>query len=155
MADSTIKIDTKALDDLIRIVGKAPDIKARIGILGKTNSRSDGSSNAQIGAAHEFGSPTRNLPQRSFIRVPLSTKLNNKIEHSQIYQELLIDKSIKEKSLVPLMEAVAVMGEAIVKESFLEQGPGWDATKKHTGTGMILDDTGQLKNSITSEVKGK
>ena len=65
-----IEYKDKGLDALIAALkGKLP--VARVGVLGNNNARQGGETNAAIGLDHEFGRPDKNLPMRSWLRVPL------------------------------------------------------------------------------------
>lgn len=165
MDDNTVQLNTKALDDLIRVFkGEMP--VARVGILGQGNARTmqvqnaSGkfdtvtSSNAEIGAAHEYG--TSKMPQRSFLRMPLMEKLNGEIEKSGGYKDETIKEVIRNRSIKPYMQKIAALAEAIVLDAFNTNGFGKWAPHKPgytNNTGQILVDTQQLHNSISSEVK--
>jgi len=143
------------LNDFIKAMKKPPT--ARVGILGSKNVRSGKSkSNATIGAAHEFG--TKDMPQRSFLRIPISENLNKYLEASGAFNKALLAQVMKEKSFVPWMKKVAAVAEKIVLEAFDSSGFGkWPQLKPQTmakkTNQQILVETGQLRNSITSEVK--
>lgn len=154
MSDDTT-IETKGLDQILKALKIKPPV-ARIGILGAANARSGkGTSNATIGAAHEFG--TSKLPMRSFLRVPLSERLQKAMESSGALDSDTLKNVIKEGSVLPWITKVAILAENIVLDAFDTGGFGKWAAWKNPGytnnTGMILVDTQQLRNSITYEVK--
>lgn len=151
-------INVQGLEDLIRVMSaKAP--VARIGVLGDKSARdaSKGGklnpTNAEIGAAHEFG--TEKLPQRSFLRVPISEHLEKKMEEAGAFDADVLSDAIKSKTLVPYMKKIAVLGESIVQEAFDTGGFGkWpesDMTRKKNHQTLV--ETKQLRDSITSEVR--
>jgi hypothetical protein len=147
-----IVLDTKALDAFVKsLTGELPKIK--IGILGAKDARDDDGSNASIGYKHEFGA--EGMPQRSFLRMPLTTQLDSKIESSAEFTESKLREIIRTKSILPWVQTIATLAEQTVLEAFASGGFGkW---KKHAkgyenNTGMILVDTTQLRESITSEV---
>lgn len=152
MAD-TIEVDLKGLDQLIKsLKGKLPVV--RIGILGNGQSRQGTTSNAAIGAAHEFG--TSKLPIRSWLRVPLMDNLNKYLEKSGLFKDDLLKQFIKAGSIIPIMQKIAVVAENVVADGFGSNGFGkWAPWKGNyqSNSGNILDDTGQLKRSVTSDVK--
>lgn len=128
---------------------------AKVGIL-KSNSRDDGFGNAELGAVHEFGSYSKNIPARSFLRVPL---MNNGKK---------IIKSVEEKATEAFVNGdpkkayrlLGIAGEGIVQNAFETSGNGnWAPLKKSTiarkGSSMPLIDSGQLRRSISSEVSIK
>ncbi len=121
---------------------------AKIGILQEDTGRKGEkyTTNADIGAIHEFGSPSNNIPQRSFLRVPLADKM-----------QVEIDKLAKQKdvSLKDLTYKLGAIGKAVVQGAFMTTGYGqWAPSKRTIGklNGNTLVDTGQLRDSINFEV---
>lgn len=164
MADK-VTINLTGLDAIAKAFkGKLPII--RVGILGNDarsmqvqgkdgNFTTQVSSNATIGAAHEFGTST--MPQRSFLRMPLQTKLDKAIEKSDMKKTEYLNEVIKTKSIRVFMGKIAVLAKAVIKEAFLTGGFGkwakWKNPKYTNNTGQILVNTQQLRDSISSEVK--
>lgn len=150
--DDTIEFNDDNLEKLQRILGnKLPT--AQVGILGGS-SRSDGLTNAEVGAAHEFG--TSRLPQRSFLRMPLIDKLNNELDKSGAFTDDVLKEVLKSGSAIAWMTKIAAVGESVVLQAFSSGGFGkWvpHASGYENNTGQILVDTTQLRNSITSRVK--
>lgn len=152
--DNDVQLNTDVMDKLIRAFGAQMPV-ARIGILGKAAARTDGvKTNAEVGAAHEFG--TSAVPRRSFLRLPLTMKLNEEIERAGGYDNTALAQVIKDRSIKTWMKKVAALAERIVLEAFATDGfgqwPRWKAAYK-SKTGSMLQDTTQLRNSISSEVK--
>lgn len=148
MNEETIQIDTRGLDKLIRSLKlKAP--VARVGILGG-KVRKEGNSNAEIGSFHEFG--TDKLPVRSFLRVPISDKLEVKMEESGSFE---VENIVNQGSLLNWTKEISVLAEGIVLEAFGSGGFGkWKPSEmKYKKNHQTLVETQQLRNSITSEVK--
>lgn len=153
MADDETTLEVKGLERLLKAIKARPPV-ARIGILGTNNMRAGGgSSNAEIGAAHEFG--TDKLPQRSFLRVPLSENLTKKIESSGALDKDTMNEVIKTKSVVPWLKKIMALAESIVAEAFATGGFGkWPPSDMtHKTNQQTLVETTQLRDSITSEVK--
>lgn len=127
----------------------------RVGILGEKAQRQNGDThktNAEIGAIHELGL-VAGIPQRSFLKMPLETKLFDKIssEKEDYYLALKNDKLRK------WFEAVGIWCEEIIDNAFLSGGFGsWAPNSPITitikGSSKPLIDTGQLRASITSKV---
>ena len=153
-----VKSDFTTLNRIIAKLTEGNGMGVKVGILSKTNARTDsaGESNASVGLQHEFGSYSKNIPQRSFIRMPLKKR------------EKEIIKEIKEKmpqyllsGIKPFLEKVGMMAERQIGEAFRTGGFGtWQplspVTVARKGSSGILIDTGQLQRSITSQVvKGK
>lgn len=134
-------IDTKKLDQVIKSLKQTGSVK--VGILGDSR-------NATIGACHEFG--TSKMAQRSFLRMPLSEKLNGKLQLT----DSMIDKMRDANSVAPWLEEIGITAVGVVLEAFDTGGYGqWAAWKNknyENNTGMILVDTTQLRDSVTYEV---
>lgn len=146
--------NVKGLDQLLKALKATPPV-VRIGVLGG-GARSDGSSNATVGAAHEFG--THTLPARSFLRVPISENLADRMESAGAFDKDVLADVIASGTIRPWMQKVAILAEGIVAEAFDTGGFGkWPALKAKTlgrkKVQQILVETGQLRNSISSEVK--
>ena len=150
------QINLDGLEQFAKAVKVSNPPHARIGILAKTNGRDDnGAGNATIGAAHEYGVPSRNLPARSFLRMPLTSELPAKLENAKIFSEDDFNEVLKTGTLVPWLKKIAVLATATVKEAFATNGFGrWAPWRPgyENNTGDILVDTGQLRDSITEEV---
>lgn len=150
---SDVTLDIKNLEQLLKALkGKIPI--ARVGILGDKNPRTGGGAgNATIGAAHEFGTST--LPERSFLRVPISDQLSKRLESSGAFDKDVLAEVIKLGNITPWLKKVAVLAEGIVADAFDSGGFGkWppsDMRRKQNQQTLI--ETQQLRNSITSEVK--
>lgn len=157
--DESFTLELKGLNQLLKALRKSPPI-VRIGVLGsgarsaKGNGGGKTPTNAEVGAVHEFGAPGRNIPQRSFLRVPLTDNLNKELEKSGLLDKHSLAAVIKSGTMVPWMEAVAICAEAVVDDAFGYEGPGWAAWKPgYTNQGgSILTDSGQLREAITSRV---
>jgi hypothetical protein len=158
--DSDTTLNVEGLDKLLKAL-KSDMPTARVGILGEKNTRSSkgGSAptNAEIGAAHEFGAPARGLPQRSFLRVPLSENLQKKMESSGALDQDVMKAVLKQGTVIPWLKKIAVLAEGIVSEAFDTGGfgkwPKWKSPNYSNNANQLLVDTAQLRNSITSEVK--
>ena len=72
--DGKVNLDLSGVHELMGRISKSK--KVRVGILGEGDKRDDdsGLGNAGIGLVQEMGSVTRNIPPRSFIRMPLEQK---------------------------------------------------------------------------------
>lgn len=148
--------DTKGLDKLLKALkGTQPYVK--VGILGSKSSRGGGTTNAEIGAAHEFGTST--IPQRSFIRMPISEVLQKRLETSGAFDKDAMAKVLRTGSVLAWVEKLAVLAESVIGEAFDSAGFGrWPALDPKTMAAkkveQILVETQQLRNSISSEVVG-
>jgi phage gpG-like protein len=114
----------------------------------------DASTNAAIGAIHEFGVPGK-MPQRSFLRMPITEQLQKELESHGAFGPEELKKVVKEGSTVPWLHRIAVVAEKIVGDAFATGGFGkWrPSDMKYKTVHQTLVETQQLRNSITSEVK--
>lgn len=169
-------LDTMGLDQLIKAL-KAKMVTAKVGILGAKAIRNDtpvdkgravnatkgkapkgkfnASTNAALGAIHEFGGPT--MPQRSFLRVPIADNLQKEMEASGAFDPDALREVVKEGSLTPWVQRIAILAESIVGKAFATGGfgkwPAWKNPQYTNRDNRLLVDSGQLRDSITSEVK--
>lgn len=150
--NDVVELKTPGLDKLIRALNARPP-SARVGILGNNSARSGRTTNATVGAAHEFG--TSVLPQRSFLRVPISEHLESYLKKSGALNKETFKEVIASGTVTPWMEKVAIVAESIVLDAFDSGGFGkWKSSNMdHKKNKQTLVETGQLRNSITSEVK--
>lgn len=144
--DSGLKALIKAFS------GKLP--QARVGILGDHSARKAGEeNNATIGLKHEFGADK--MPQRSFLRIPLIDNMQKALDNSGGISEETLKKVIASSSVVPIINVIAINAENVVYAGFDTEGFGkwvaWSPGYK-SATGKILQDTRQLKWSITWDV---
>lgn len=189
-----VKKDLAKLRALQAALGKAKSARVRVGCLGNEAERTDedwnkeGINNPTLGMWHEFGTkqsvtvgrdkwghPMRRvsgpLPPRSFLRMPLMTRLPGQIDKigRKVWQEFILKHSI-EKAL----DNLGALGVGIVRSAFATGGFGqwapvstryakWKETRmrlKHPGgknfIGPIQQATlilsAQLRNSINHAV---
>lgn len=153
-----VTLTTPGLDKLLKALKAKPPV-ARVGILGDKGQRTTKSdeknlpTNAEIGAAHEFG--TTKLPMRSFLRVPISDNLGKEMEKSGMLDKNALNEVVQSGSLLPWMQKVAIIAEGCVADAFDTGGNGkWKPSDmKYKENQQTLVETQQLRNSITSEVK--
>jgi phage gpG-like protein len=151
MSTLQVKGDFSKLENLIKKL-KTP-YYCDVGILGEA-SYEDGATIAGIGAVHELGSISGNIPQRSFIVMPIETK------QADIAKKLdsKWEGKLESQDIRGLFIEMGILCEAAIQEAFDTKGFGsWkpieEATKKRKkGSDAILIDKGILSNSITSEV---
>jgi len=147
--------DLKKLNKVVAALVRVNQLAVKVGILSAKNSRSGAGSNASIGAVHEFGSYSKNIPQRSFIKMPLQKKSGELIKQIQEIGAELVAGDI-----TPVLKKIGAAAEAVIGEAFASGGFGtWDpiapTTEKRKGSDAILIETSQLQRSITSAVVKK
>lgn len=165
-----VKMNFK-LDGLEKFAGQMEAAKkytVKVGILGKTNQRSDADrsadeisknmSNADIGAVHEFGSISEHIPRRSFLRDPFIEKRK---DFSQKIEQLVAKHLTSDpQSIKKIFDLIGAYATSIVLKAFATGGFGkWKPLKQQTidrkGSSKILVDTSQLRRSITWKVESK
>lgn len=146
----------KSAKDILLQMNKIKSKEVAVGIpKGKDKLNQEGNSVAKIGLLHEFGSISKGIPSRSFLRLPFM-KERRKID-GLLRSELI--KILNGKQSVDRgLNRVGAFTAGISKKSFTNQGYGqWAALKQSTkdakGSSKILIDKGTLRQSITWTVR--
>ena len=151
--EDEVRFDIKKLENFEKVLKKK--YIAKVGIL-KNSAHSSGMGNAEIGAVHEFGSYTKKIPARSFLRGPLMSHGKEIVkEVAEQAMQAFVDGEPKKAYAV-----LGIAGENIVQKAFETSGfgkwaPNKPATIARKGSAQPLVDTSQLRRSITSEVGTK
>lgn len=127
----------------------------RLGVIGQKVYRKDaGPTNAEIGAKHELG--LDGMPMRSWLRIPIIDELQKYLEKAGAFTKQSVKRVIKEGSIKPWLERVMITAERVVADGFGSGGFGkWKPSDMtHKKNHQTLVETQQLRNSVTSEVKG-
>lgn len=158
--------------DGFKIIEKSlkDNYKTRVGILGSNAKQMQGDMTmADIGAVQEFGSHSMNIPKRSFLRMPLETKIWDWVKKNSANYYEMMKKSMLRKWYIALgLGAEEIIDEAFNTKGFgnwAENAPitvhgGWMRNPingalievKGKGSSAPLIDTGALKRSISSKV---
>lgn len=153
MNDDPVELNIKGLNKLISMLKN--DAFVKVGILGDKDSRDEGS-NASIGARHEFGDPTHNLPIRSFLRMPITEKIESELKAAGGFDEQTLKRVMKVGSPEEFLNKIGAIAVSCVQDAFDSGGfgkwPPWSNPNYKNNTGMLLVNTQQLRNSITWEV---
>ena len=160
--DVDFDFKTEGIDRLLDLPQNTPF--AKVGVLSSTNSRNpkkgetDVGTNVAIGMKHEFGSLTENIPQRSFLRMPLNKKRKKLLD--SVKGKKTVDEIVSQLGLVGAVERLGVAAEGIVQDAFKTRGfgswaPNAPSTVKSKGSNAPLIDTKQLSDSIVSQVVSK
>lgn len=154
---STVQLNFN-LNGLETLKNNAKDSSyVKIGILGNTNARTGGLTNAEIGLKHELGSFSEGIPRRSFLKMPLTEKKNELLAICNKQLKVNIDKK---NGFIIALKQIGIYAESIINRAFHTQGFGkWKPLSPTTialkGRNDILIDSGQLSKSITSKVTKK
>lgn len=122
------------------------DDSVRVGLPKGSNNYPDGTSVIMVGAVHEFGSPKRNIPQRSFLR---TTLVENRRKYKRIFRKAalgLISGNFSRE------QALGLIGTQVVSDVQNTIRLGISPSLK-SREGTALWDTGHLIESITYEVR--
>jgi hypothetical protein len=126
-----------------------------VGVLGNNDARGDEFSNVQIATVHEFGLPERGIPERSFIRATVDA---GAARYRKLLKQLL-EKLVERKGKGEgIPQALRLLGEQMRADIIARinagiEPPNAPATIAAKGSSTPLIDTGQLKQSISYEVR--
>lgn len=150
---NSVKLNLDKLNDIQKELKKG--YVTNVGVLGSKDSR-DKNSNATIGLQHEFGVASKNLPMRSWLRMPLNEKLPEELKN--IGKDTM--KALTDTDVENLFAKIGIKAEAIIQEAFDTGGFGkWSPLSAKTieskGFDKKLIETTQLRRSVSSEVVKK
>jgi hypothetical protein len=174
----SIVVNSRPLDEGIESLRGINSAFVKVGLLSGKSERYDYGSkekinNPGLGAVHEFGSPENNIPERSFLRVPLIAHFPDKIRKIGTDWFLAIFQA---RGLKAALKTLGVMAENEVQEAFETHGYGdWEqwspayARERELAARSsgkypkgfvgplefsLLIDSGQMRRAVTSEVVG-
>lgn len=109
----------------------------------------------EVGAAHEFG--TEHVDERSFLRAPFTLK---KSEINRAIESQVASVGAGQRDAVSALNLIGIVARNISVKAFETGGYGtWsdikEDTKKAKGSSGVLIDTGELRGSITWEVRSE
>lgn len=154
----------KGFKRLMKAIEDIEDNTVAVGVLGQKNQRAGATeTNANIGMKHEFGEVVEingrpvKLPERSWLRMPITEKLVETLVSSGAFTEDAARKVVDDGTVVPWLKKIGIAAEAVIADAFNTGGFGkWPASnmnfKKNHQT---LVETQQLRNSVLSEVREK
>jgi hypothetical protein len=122
--------------------------------VGFAGTRDDGLSNAQLAYIHEHGSPLNNIPARPFFEPGLAEGRPEIEAVARQATKRALDQGT-EQAVVEGAKMMGLAAENAVKRKILTGKfvPLKPATIKRKGHSKPLIDTGQLYDSITSQVR--
>lgn len=140
-----------------------------VGVLGsKANRPNDNAiDNAGLGLVHEFGSMKKNIPQRSWLRMPIMHKSKDILKAVAGKQRTLAEALTREDGKI-IFQILGLACESAIQEAFDSSGFGTWPQKKSAidEQGHLLSksdqnnpspliDTGEFRQSVTSNVERK
>lgn len=137
---------TKALKRLQKLGDslKGPNL-VKVGLPKGSNDYPDGTSLIMVGSVHEFGSPLRGVPQRSYLR---STISEGKKKYRGVFKKLAEKITRGQMSKEQALETLGLLVTTDVKDKITDI----KAPPLTSRDGNPLVDTGHLRQSITYEV---
>lgn len=174
MMGGSVSLSDGALRELSREIKDASSAYVKVGVLGGYARRERGQTgvnrwkephppkggqltNAEIGVIHEFGSPDSNIPERSFLRMPILSRLDGELRKVP-----LVDwqRTLLTGGLVAVLRIIGQASLNLIKDAFHTEGWGrwaklkW-ATIRRKGSSDVLVDSTQLERSVTFAVVAK
>lgn len=136
----------KAIEEIERIgkqFGKGPN-GVKVGLPKGSNAYPDGTSVIMVGAVHEFGSDSRGIPQRSYLR---STMIEKKRDYKKLFSKLSL-RIIRGMEVKKALGIIGLQAQTDVQSKI----ESIDSPPLQYREGNPLIDTGHLRQSITYEV---
>ncbi len=119
--------------------------QVKVGLPKGSNAYPDGTSVIMVGAVHEFGSPSRNIPERSYLR---STMQSNKRKYKKLLSKLGRLIATGKMDADTALRTLGLKVETDVKGTLTDLKT--PALKTREGNPLI--DTGHLRQSIIFQV---
>jgi hypothetical protein len=136
----------KAIKELEKInKSMRGDSSVKVGLPKGSNDYPDGTSVVMVGAVHEFGSPSKSIPQRSFLR---STMKENRKKYLRFFASLskkIIQGKMNKKKALNLI-GLKVQSDVVQKITDIKS----PELKSRDGNPLV--DTGHLRQSIIYKV---
>lgn len=146
----------KRLKEVMKRAEQLNRIQLVVGIPSDENSRkeSTGITNAELGVIHEFGAPEKGIPERSFMRSTASEESENLGRLGKTEIKECLEGNTSPHDVFATIGAY-LQGRIVEKITDGEFEPNNENTVKRKGSSKPLIDTGQLRASITYEVREK
>lgn len=155
---NTVKVDFSALKKFRSQLDELEKGRAQVGLFPENAGRSADKgridNNPSLGAIHEFGDVGKNIPERSWLRMPLALHLGDAIRFRDAIDWFTALRQTGAKRVLAFLGA---LGEDVVQESFATRGWGmWPAlqpgTIKRKGSSAILIESSQMRKAVSSRV---
>lgn len=167
-----VRSDFRGLDQLVKTLGDGDVV--RIGILSNNATRNDAGklrslkaggghaidksspsdiNNAEIGAIHEFGSLSKGIPKRSWLRMPIFQNAKEIIADAASK----LETAVRSGSMTIVLKTIGISGQAQIQKAFASRGFGrWKPDAPSTVAAKRSDapliDTAQLRRHVSSAV---
>ena len=146
----------KRLKQVMKRAEQLNQLQLVVGIPNDETSREDSGeiTNAELGVIHEWGAPEKGIPERSFMRSTMSEERENLGRLSKTQIALCLEGNTSPHDVFATIGAY-LQGKIVDKITDGEFVPNNENTVKRKGSSKPLIDTGQLRASITYEVREK
>lgn len=151
---TTVKGGDRASSKLRQIRERLAKKRVLVGVPEGAGSYEDGTKLAVIAAVNEFGSADGNIPERSFLRVPLRAAGK---ELSAVFKNSVPEAASGAITIDNLYDRVGLKAVGIVQEAISAgiDPPNAESTIKAKGSSTPLVDDGTLRQSITYVIDEK
>jgi hypothetical protein len=155
---NTVKTDFSALRKFRSQLDELEKGRAQVGLFQETATRSADpgriSDNPSLGAIHEFGNTAKKIPERSWLRMPLTLKLGDAIRLREATDWI---SALRKSGAKRVLGFLGALGEDVVQEAFATRGWGaWPslqpATIRKKGSSAILIESSQMRKAVSSRV---
>lgn len=152
-----VNIKADSVRQFVRALKELESLETLVGVPEENDPRKDSTaSNALIAYVQNFGCPAKNIPARPFMEPGIKSKEEEIVSQLHKSGEAVFDG----QSPKPGLQAVGLLGQQGVQDKIAANIPpplkkGTLAARRRRGrTGTLtLQDTGQLRNSITYVVR--
>lgn len=147
-----MKSDFRQLDLFVKGFGTKDVVK--VGVLSNKDPRKSGpAGNAELGAIHEFGSYSKHIPARSWLRMPIMQFADEIVAMASKSADYYLSKG----DINGILRNLGIACEHVIQRAFATSGfgqwaPNAPSTIRKKGSSKPLIDTRQLARSVTSKV---
>ncbi len=171
-----LEYDFTGLNNFVKAITTSESLVVKVGIFGNKNAREKTAAdqtgrstirktvkgtkttltNAELGLVHELGSVERNIPRRSFLRMPLALKTKEILTEAMVGAvALMVQGNVKAVLKRLGISCEKWIGVAFATRGFGSWAPDRAETARRKGSNQPLIDTAQLRRSIASQVTSK
>lgn len=155
---NTVKTDFSALKKFRSQLDELEKGRAQVGLFPENAGRSADKgridNNPSLGFVHEFGHVEKKIPERSFLRMPLTLHLGDAIRFRDAADWIT---ALRKGGAKRVLAFLGALGEDVVQESFSTRGWGvWPSlsltTINRKGSSAILIESSQMRKAVSSRV---
>ena len=160
MARARFKSSTKEIDHgykaMRRVIKQIQRDKpyVKVGVQADAGEHSEGTPMTLVASVHEFGAPSKNIPERSFIRSTMDEKRRflRGLTQDEIFKIIRLKTHFRSS-----LDRIGLVISTLIKKKItdLRKPPLKPATIRRKGSSNPLVDTGQMRASIRHVVVEK